>query len=110
MAKKVRPGPRNARTTAKRGATRKSRPKGATKAKAASIKPGPNRTAAKNALPAARKGLAPVGSMVLYDLVCPIDGRLASGLRMRACVARAQAHNQASGHAASCEPGGDPGE
>jgi hypothetical protein len=38
----------------------------------------------------------------LYDLVCPVEGRLAAGLSRQTCVAQARQHNATPGHNAAC--------
>jgi hypothetical protein len=43
-----------------------------------------------------------VKPIVLYDLVCPIEGRIKTGLTFEACLAQAREHNRIPGHDADC--------
>jgi hypothetical protein len=45
----------------------------------------------------------PQPAVALYDLVCPVDGRIAGGLEFAACATLARAHNEANeDHGADC--------
>jgi hypothetical protein len=47
--------------------------------------------------------LEPQPAVALYDLVCPVDGRIAGGLEFAACATLARAHNEANeDHGADC--------